>query len=796
MAGRFQRILLGVAGVLAVGVTIPAQCRGGQDPAPRAPAGERRAGALDDADGPVPYALPKEEAPPLFVPLHPQTVEERQLIDAVTQYSAARAFEHQNLWADSIELLEKALALEPDSAAILKRLSRLCLALGKIDQGIKYGKRALDADPGDSDIISELVAHYAKNDPAAAVSLLKDVLANPRLERNSPGYLLAQLELGKLYSEELKQIDRAADAFAIVLLALDEKATNRLSPADQKRILGGDELAAAATYRDFGLVFLKAKRYDLAIQAFHRGLVYDEEDAQLPLLLAQTLLKAGKGEEALRRVEEYLKRQPQGPEGYELLARILTELHREDEITPRLEAAVKADSKNILLRYILADRYREVGQVERAEQMYKALLAEQPSSQGYGALAASLYKRKKYEELLRVMSEAITKPGGAEAIAPQLDAVEHDPAAADQILDAGLKLLSAEPSPPNSQATLRILTHIASRAEKFDKLVALERLLLKQNPSPLAYRGMASTLFRLHRYAEAAATLDELLARYPDERNAGMLVELANFRRLADQNEAALDAARQALRLDPTDAQAQLLAVILLSQTGKADEAVATARAALKDDPSNVDMNRYLGYVLNQFGRTQEAIALYKDLLERYPNNRELVRMARSGLSVAYITINEYAKGEAELEILLQLEPDEPGVNNDLGYLYADQGKHLEKAEAMIRKAVQEDPESSAYLDSLGWVLFKRGRIKEAVEPLEKAVQNLTGGGDATIYEHLGDVYFQLQDIPKARAAWEQAERAAAKAVPPDRRLPEIRKKLESLDKLGPTPKPGATDTP
>ena len=51
-------------------------------------------------------------------------------------------------------------------------------------------------------------------------------------------------------------------------------------------------------------------------------------------------------------------------------------------------------------------------------------------------------------------------------------------------------------------------------------------------------------------------------------------------------------------------------------------------------------------------------------------------------------------------------------MNNDLGYLYAEQGKNLEKAETMIRKAVADEPENSAYLDSLGWVLFKRGKAQ------------------------------------------------------------------------------------
>jgi len=241
---------------------------------------------------------------------------------------------------------------------------------------------------------------------------------------------------------------------------------------------------------------------------------------------------------------------------------------------------------------------------------------------------------------------------------------------------------------------------------------------------------------------------------------------------------------------------AQSLTIMLLGQLGKVDEAVALAQGALKNDPTNPDLNRLLGYILSQFGRTEEAIALYKSLLEHYPNNREIVHLARSGLSVAYINQNEYAKGEAELEVLLALDPDEAGVNNDLGYLYADQGKNLEKAEAMIRKAVQAEPDRAAYLDSLGWVLFKRGHFKEAVDPLEKAVQNLADGGDATIYEHLGDVYYQLQELQKAKGAWEQAEKAAAKAVPQDRRLPEIRKKLQSLDKLGTSPRPDASNTP
>jgi len=122
----------------------------------------------------------------------------------------------------------------------------------------------------------------------------------------------------------------------------------------------------------------------------------------------------------------------------------------------------------------------------------------------------------------------------------------------------------------------------------------------------------------------------------------------------------------------------------------------------------------------------------------------------------------------------------------------------LEKAEAMIRKALQEEPENGADLDSLGWVLFKRGKAKEAVEPLEKAVKQLgeISAGDATIFEHLGDVYFQLGETAKAKTAWSTAEKAARKGNPPDKRLPEIQKKLESLKQFEPSPRPRTGDNP
>jgi tetratricopeptide (TPR) repeat protein len=759
---------------------------------PEKPKGEAGREDAAQADRPAYFALPGEDPPQVFIPRHPRSVEDQRLIEAVRDYSTARALEDRRGWKEAIDLYEEALKLEPDSVPILKRLSRLCFIHGQVERALQYSRRVLDTEPGDTDTIARLVNHYNRGgDPMGTESLLKRVLENPKLGAHEAGRLLAEFELGKLYSK-LGRTEPAADAYAKVLEGLDRKDANRLSPLDQLRILG-DEPADA--YFEFAKVFDEAKRYDLALRACQRGLVYDPDHPQLPLRMAETLLKTGKGEQALEIVDRFLKRQPQGSEGYELLAKILTQLKRGAEITPRLEAAAKADSKNLPLQYALADRYRETGQTEKAEALYKSLLAAQPTPQGYGALAASLLKRRKPAELLKVFVEARNRPGGLEAVKPQIEAVVNDPAFAGEMLDAGLKLLSEEP-PGIDRSAIELLAFIATNAKQHEKLIPILRLALKQNPSPQVYREIANALENMRKFDEAAETVEQMLAKFPNEKNIRTLALLGEFRRRAGKFDGAIEALREALKLDPNNGEVQYVLGIALSQVGKIDEAIDIFKNFLKNDPANTAFNRLYGSILSQYGRNEEAVSLYKSLLERFPNNDEIIEIAHNGLSIAYVNMGDYAKGQAELEVLYERNPDDPGVNNDLGYLYADQGKNLERAEAMIRKALHEKPDEAAYLDSLGWVLYKRGKIKEAAEPLEKAVQNLTGGGDATIYEHLGDVYFRLQDLAKAKAAWEKAEESARKAIPSDKRLPEIRKKLESLSKLVPEAKPASGDKP
>jgi predicted Zn-dependent protease len=111
------------------------------------------------------------------------------------------------------------------------------------------------------------------------------------------------------------------------------------------------------------------------------------------------------------------------------------------------------------------------------------------------------------------------------------------------------------------------------------------------------------------------------------------------------------------------------------------------------------------------------------------------------------------------MEMARQLRPDNEGINNDLGYTYADRGIKLEEAEKMIRFAVSRRPRQAAYLDSLGWVLYKKGDAAGAVLWLQRAAtaDEATTGGDPVITDHLADAQWRLGHKDEAVRLWHKA---------------------------------------
>ena len=136
--------------------------------------------------------------------------------------------------------------------------------------------------------------------------------------------------------------------------------------------------------------------------------------------------------------------------------------------------------------------------------------------------------------------------------------------------------------------------------------------------------------------------------------------------------------------------------------------------------------------------------------------------------------LGDYAQAEKYFEKSLKIAPDSPETLNYLGYMWAEHDEKLDEARDMIAKAVKAEPKNSAYLDSMAWVLYKLHQPKPALDYELKAIQ-LQDEEDATVYDHLGDIYSSLGQKDKAQDAWSKSLKLEKSDA--------VQKKLQSEEK-------------
>jgi Flp pilus assembly protein TadD len=137
-------------------------------------------------------------------------------------------------------------------------------------------------------------------------------------------------------------------------------------------------------------------------------------------------------------------------------------------------------------------------------------------------------------------------------------------------------------------------------------------------------------------------------------------------------------------------------------------------------------------------------------------------------------------EAEAEFRRVLAIDPDNSSTLNYLGYMLADRNIRLEEAKDLVLKALQKEPNNPAYLDSLGWVYFRLNKLPEAEEKLRQAIEFMSR--DATVHDHLGDVYSHEGKTREAIAQWQSSLKEWQASSPSEldhSEMAKVQKKLE-----------------
>ena len=156
---------------------------------------------------------------------------------------------------------------------------------------------------------------------------------------------------------------------------------------------------------------------------------------------------------------------------------------------------------------------------------------------------------------------------------------------------------------------------------------------------------------------------------------------------------------------------------------GDVELAIREYRRALAQDPDFIRAWTNLGNANLELGRTDEAIAAY--------------------------------------EQALRIAPADPEVLNNLGWALHDQPQSLARAEALIRRALAQNPtQRYFYLDTLGAILLKKGALEEASGVLADGLSQVPPGDNrirAALLYHLGLVRLAEQNLQAAAQLFRDA---------------------------------------
>ncbi len=740
-----------VLGVIAASLSL-ASTAPAQEAPPQKKASERLKGL---------QLQPGDEPLKAFEPANPPTENQQSKNKAKALYMQGRIEQEHGRFGDALEAYQAAIDADPTAIDAYKGALPILLQRQEIDRARKLALSSAKHTMQGYDLVVAMAAVFARQSQLSeSIQLLEAAAKSENLKPKSLQELMLRRDLG-LYYRLQGNNKKAAEEYRYVF---QEIRKPDLSDELREKFLKDP----GPLFDEFGDVFLKAELPELALEAFDHANQYREAKPGLNSFnLATVFRQTGNPEKALAELQHYFNAQLQtrGRAAYELLQELLTDLNRKDELIPRLQEMYGEDEHNDSLRFFLADQLLAKEDLDQAENLYMNGRDKVTDPRALVGMLSIHRQKKQFDKLLTVLTRAFSSIPRAddETLLQQMAPDVRD---LSRRFEAELQALLKE------EGAFAALTEHARTLEAGDepKLEFVQAYLLGKLAAEIDRTEDALHFYKFAismRNDPPAMLYTELCSQLIDSKHYDAAVEMLN----------------EAVKHSSTGMQREkwrflyLLSYALEFQ-GKTAEALDVIREAQKIQPIPA-MQYQEAWIVYHARRYEDALALFEQIIKNHPDDKEMVNKCRFHISNIYVEMGDMARGEKVLEEILAENPDNTQANNDLGYLFADQGKNLERAESMIRKALTAEPDNNAYLDSLGWVLYKQGKYPEALEQLQKAASH-KNGDDSTITDHLGDCLEKLGRHDEAKTHWEKAlKQEEAKAAPSKKIVDSLREKLK-----------------
>jgi tetratricopeptide (TPR) repeat protein len=381
---------------------------------------------------------------------------------------------------------------------------------------------------------------------------------------------------------------------------------------------------------------------------------------------------------------------------------------------------------------------------------------------------------------LKDAAKALNQITGEEVQAKKVKELTKDAEGTKKLLAVAADMVKEKKDAFNSNATL-ILAQAAhgvkdyANAEQFYRLNVEQVSKIGGAKLAQAYAGLISLLYDTKKFAETEKVCREFLELEPDE-------TLQRLRTAVDNQ--------------------MIMAVV---KQKDADRAFKMIDKRIKDNADSWRLIIFKARVQRELERYDDAVKTYGDATAKINQDDKLTKGEKEAfaddvqyaLTGLYVDKNDIKTATDILEKLLEKDPDNPTYNNDLGFIWCDHDMKINESEKLIRKAIDEerkqrkanpdlrpedDHDNSAYLDSLGWVLFKQKKFKEAKPFLVDALKD-EDGQHVEIFDHLGEVQMALGEKKEAVETWKKGIEVAGPSKREQERKEMIEKKLKDLMK-------------
>jgi len=523
-----------------------------------------------------------------------------------------------------------------------------------------------------------------------------------------------------------------------------------------------------------------------AIEQYREINRLDPSDAESALWLARLYRLKNEHDKAEQVLRSILKTDPENEPAVEQLTQLLMDEGKSAEAVTLLEG-ITAHSPSAVLLDLLGDAYTQTHDLAKAEAAYRKAMELDPSEPSHQrGLGQTLLAEEKYAEALKVYQKlSDVMPDDSDVylrIAQifrelhQLDKAEENLVKARQYAPGSLEVMYNEAMLYQAQGryedAIRVLSDAVTGIKGQSPAVPSRRRSLA-----ILYQQLGQLYRDTQNYQAAIYTFEELghLGEEEDRRARTMIMDTY---RAAKDLPKALQTGKEALAKYPADPSIRTSHALLLGENGQTDDAVKILRAQLHGDTNDRETYLNIAQVYERGRRYKEAeeAARAAEVLPGQPRENEMVWFL---LGAIYERQKFFDKAEEQFKKVLAVNPKNAPVLNYYGYMLGDLGIRLDEAEALVQKALKEDPFNGAYLDSLGWIYFKENKLGASESTLRKAVERERH--DATIHSHLGDLYAKLGRGDLAAAEWERSLVEWRRSLPADLetdKVAELEKKL------------------